>query len=60
MRFVQSGTAVSVELQAVLVAAGDADASAGNIECAVRKWQQGDGEDGYYYTGTACNQAPLR
>jgi len=32
---------------------GDADPTAGAISAAVRKWKQGDGENGYYYTGSA-------
>ena len=53
MRYLKAGVAAPIELQATLVAAGDADPSAGVIACAIRKWKQGDAEDGYYYTGAA-------
>lgn len=46
------GVALTVAVQATL-RTGDADPTAGTISMAIRKWKQGEGENGYYYTGAA-------
>jgi hypothetical protein len=51
-RSAKEGVALTIEITAT-VRTGDADPTGGTVDVAVRKWKQGDSEDGYYYTGAA-------
>lgn len=52
MPYAVTDVALIVAVQSTL-RTGDADPDAGTIGIAIRKWKQGEGENGYYYTGSA-------